>query len=147
MEENKKTIVRVRAIILHQCKLLLVRHPHDTSFAALPGGHLEWGEDVKECLHRELVEELGVEPKIGRLLFMNSFSQSDGKHYLEFFLEVKNGEDYLHTDNLFKSHASEIAEILWVSPADHSVNIMPKGLAEHFRTGRIISDEVRYIKD
>lgn len=147
MEGDKKIIIRVRAIILHQCKLLVVRHPHDTSFAALPGGHLEWGEDVKECLSRELVEELGVEPKIGRLLYLNTFTQTDNKQYVEFFFEVKNGGDYLNVENLPRSHAHEIAEIIWANPADHNINILPKSLAEDFRTGRIISNEVRYLKN
>jgi len=25
----------------------VVEHPHDKTFVALPGGHLEWGEDLK----------------------------------------------------------------------------------------------------
>jgi ADP-ribose pyrophosphatase YjhB (NUDIX family) len=146
MEKEKKTLIKVRAIILHDKKLLAVKHPHDTSFAALPGGHLEWDEDLKECLSREIVEELGVKPEIGRLLYVNKYTQEDGKHYIEFFFEVKNGADYLNTEKLARSHAFEIAEIVWVSPTDN-IRIMPKSLGEDFKAGKIVSDEVRYIKD
>jgi len=76
MGEEKKFIIKVRAIILHEGKMLVVRHPHDTSFAALPGGKLEWGEDIRECLVREIIEELGVKPEVGRLLYVNNFTQS-----------------------------------------------------------------------
>jgi len=143
---DKKIVVKVRAVILHEGKLLAVRHPHDTSFVALPGGHLEWGEDIKECLSREIMEELGVVPEVGRLLYINNFTQTDGKQYIEFFFEVKNGKDYLNTEKLARSHAHEIAEIVWASPTD-SIKILPKNLEEDFKSGKIISDEVRLIKD
>ena len=146
MENEKKIIIKVRGIILHEGKLLAVRHPHDTSFAALPGGHLEWGEDIKECLSREIVEELGVKPEIGRLLYINNFIQTDGKQYVEFFFEIKNGKDYLNTEKLARSHAHEIAEMVWVSPND-DIRIMPKNFGEDFKVGKMISNEVRYIKD
>ena len=146
MEDTKKIIVKVRAVILYEEKLLAVRHPHDISFVALPGGHLEWGEDIQECLSREIIEELGVEPEIGRLLYVNNFSQTDGKQYIEFFFEVKNGIDYLDTRKLFRSHAHEIAEIVWVNPTD-SIKIFPKSFGEDFKVGKLVSNEIRYIKD
>ncbi|MCF7833657.1 MAG: NUDIX domain-containing protein [Candidatus Pacebacteria bacterium] len=142
---DKKLIIKVRAIILHEGKLLAVRHPHDTSFAALPSGKLEWGEDVKECLTREIIEELGVRPEIGKLLYINNYTQSDGKQYIEFFFEVKSGTDYLNLSKLHRSHAHEIAEIVWVNPTD-DMRIFPTELGEDFKAGKVISDEVRYIK-
>ena len=146
MKDEKKIIIKVRSIILHGGKLLAVRHPHDTSFAALPGGHLEWGEDIKECLSREMVEELGVKPEIGKLLYLNNFTQTDGKQYIEFFFEIKNGMDYLNTEKLARSHAHEIAEIVWVSPTD-DIRILPKSFGDDFKNGDILSDQVRYIHD
>lgn len=146
MEKEKKIVIHSRAIILNDGKLLVVRHPHDISFAALPGGHLEWGEDAKECLFREIIEELGVKPDIGRLLYVNNYTQKDNKHHIEFFFEVKNGVDYLDIEKLSRSHAHEIAEIVWVKPTD-GIRILPKGLADDLMAGKIISDEVRFIKD
>ncbi len=144
--EDKQIIIKVRAIILHEGKLLVVRHPHDTSFAALPGGHLEWGEDIKECLSREIIEELGVKPDIGRLFYISTFTQTDNKQYLEFFFEIKNGVDYWDTEKLPRSHSHEITEIVWINPVD-DIRILPKTLAEDFREDKVVSDEVRYIKD
>ncbi|MDE2030902.1 MAG: NUDIX domain-containing protein [Patescibacteria group bacterium] len=141
---EKKIIVRARAIILNNNKLLVVKHSHDSSFAALPGGHLEWGEDIKECLSREIVEELGINPEIGRLLYVNNFTEKDTEQSVEFFFEVTNGYAYKDFENHTRTHAYELADILWIEPND-LVNILPKEFEEDFKLGKIISDQVRYI--
>lgn len=146
MTNNKNIVVRCRAIILHEGKLLVVSHSHDSSFAALPGGHLEWGEDVKKCMRREVVEELGVEPVIGGLLYINSFVGKDEIHSIEFFFEVKNGADYLDCEKLERSHAAEISKIIWAGPND-GINILPKAVNDDFKLGKLISDVVRFIGD
>jgi ADP-ribose pyrophosphatase YjhB (NUDIX family) len=142
--EHKEFIVRCRGIILHENKLLVVRHPGNTSYAALPGGHLEWGEDVRGCISRELVEELGVKPVIGRLLYINNFSDGDGAPSVEFLFEIANSADYVGCEKLPRSHAFELAEILWASPVD-DIKILPMMVGEDLKTGTILSDEVRYI--
>ena len=144
MNAEKKFVIRCRGIILHENKLLLVRHPHDTSFAALPGGHLEWGEDVKACMQREIVEELGVEPKIGRLLYVNTFEDKDNTQSVEFFFEITNGSDYVDCESRARSHAHELAELKWTSP-DEDVRILPKQLEDDFKKGNLISDQVRFL--
>lgn len=145
MSTDQRFVIRCRAVILHEDKLLVVRHKADASFTALPGGHLELGEGIEECLSREIVEELGVEPRIGRLLYVNTFVDSNNKQPVEFFFEVLNGADYLNSERLERSHAHELAEILWVSPSD-DVHILPQRFAEDFKKGSIVTDEVRYIK-
>lgn len=145
MMEDKKIVIRCRGIILCQGKLLLVRHPKDTSFAALPGGHLEWGEDVQECLTREIVEELGIEPDIGRLLYINTFVDKRNVQSVEFLFEIKNGSQYINIENLNRTHAHELAEIIWASPAD-TIRILPKKIEEDFRVGKILANEPRYSK-
>ncbi|MDO8493706.1 MAG: NUDIX domain-containing protein [bacterium] len=144
MNENKKFVIRCRAIIIHDGKLLVVKHPHNTSFAALPGGHLEWGEDVIECMSREIEEELGVKPEIGRLLYINTFADGENSQPMEFFFEVKNGKDYVDSEKLVRSHAHEIAEIIWASPTDN-IKILPQQLGQDFKESRVLSDTVRYI--
>jgi ADP-ribose pyrophosphatase YjhB (NUDIX family) len=145
MEKDKKFVIRCRAIILHEGKLLLVRHPHDTSFAALPGGHLEWGEDVKKCLTREIIEELGIKPELGRLLYVHTYADGETTQSVEFFFEVTNGNKYVGRENVKRSHAYEIAEIVWASPTD-DIRILPKSLAEDFKAGKILLDQIKYIK-
>jgi ADP-ribose pyrophosphatase YjhB (NUDIX family) len=144
MKENK-FFIKCRAMIFHQGKLLLVKHPHDISFAAFPGGHLEWGEDVKGCLSREIIEELGIKPQIGELLYINSYIQ-DSNQYIEFFFNVLNGDEYFEKKEVIRSHAHEIAEMIWVDKND-DIRILPKGIGEDFKNGTISFNTLKYIKD
>lgn len=144
--DNKNILVKVRGIILHESKLLIVKHLN-SGFIALPGGHLEYGEDVIACLKRELVEELGVEPEIGRLLYINTFIENeDNTQYVELFFEVKNGEKYLNVEELERTHAHELAEILWVSP-NNDLEILPKKFNEDFKNDKIFEGEVKFINE
>lgn len=144
MEKDKKFVVRTRGIIIHEGKLLGVKHPHDTSFCALPGGHLEYGEDIKECLRREIIEELGVNPEIGRLLYINNFMDGDIIQSIEFFFEITNSQDYLDIEHLKKTHAYEIAEVCWIKSSDN-IPLRPNKLWEDFKKGDVVSDQVRFI--
>lgn len=61
----KKTQVVVIGLVRHNGKYLLTKRKEFKSkyhgLWQLPGGGLEFGEKVEECLHRELREELGIE--------------------------------------------------------------------------------------
>jgi len=51
------------AVIIEEGRLLLAQRPNGDSLAGLwelPGGKVEPGESVQECLERELLEELGM---------------------------------------------------------------------------------------
>ena len=88
--ETKKFTVRIRAVIVHEDKLLVMKMGTN-EYYALPGGKMEIGETILECLEREITEELGIPPKIGRLLFTNSFVEKNGDQSVEFIFEVTNG--------------------------------------------------------
>lgn len=144
MEDNKNFVIRCRGVIVHEGKLLVVTHAHDTSFCALPGGHLEWGEGVHECLRREIVEELGIEPMLGRLLFVNTFMDGENSQPFEFFIEITNGKDFFEAKSLIGTHAHELARIAWISKED-TATLLPKKFHEQFQKGALFSDEVRFL--
>jgi len=143
--EDKKILIKVRGIILHDGKLFIVKHLV-TGFIALPGGHLEYGEDIVTCLKRELIEELGVMPEVGRLLYINNYMNNRKDQYIEFFFEIKNGADYLHIDKLERTHADELADMLWVLPND-DIEILPKQLKDDFKNNKIFDGEVKFINE
>lgn len=68
--ENPLTRV-VAAVIAREGKVLIARRKKETGSGGLwefPGGHLEKGETPEKGLEREIVEELGVRIKVGKLL-------------------------------------------------------------------------------
>lgn len=137
--------VRCRGVILHNEKMLVVRGSHGRPYYALPGGHLDLGEDPKECIARELLEELGVEARVGRLLVVYSFVNDEGVQSIEFFFEVQNGEDFLAHEEKIKTHAHEIAEVRWIT-RDEELILKPEEFHLLFKKGELISDQVRFLK-
>jgi len=141
--ETKKFVVRVRAVIVNDGKLLVMRM-HTNKFYALPGGKLEIGETIHGCLKREIIEELGVEPQIGRFLFVNNFNEKNGDQSIDFIFEVKNGVDYLDEKNLNGTHSFEYNDICWVGKNDSKI-ILPKQIQDYLNDGTILSDAVRFL--
>lgn len=61
---------RVGAVVIRDGHILLMKI--DTGdFWFVPGGRIETGESARRALERELIEELGVAGRVGRLLWTN----------------------------------------------------------------------------
>ena len=73
----KKFNIRVYGLIINEDNEILVSDECRFSelFTKFPGGGLQWGEGTKECLIRELKEELEMESKIGELFYVTDFFQ------------------------------------------------------------------------
>ncbi|ETO92836.1 ADP-ribose pyrophosphatase [Legionella oakridgensis RV-2-2007] len=54
-----KRTVGVRALLIHQDKILLVKHTYQTGWYTIGGG-VDPGETPREAMERELMEEVGV---------------------------------------------------------------------------------------
>ena len=68
--------IRVYGIAIQESKLLIsTEMGGDHAFTKFPGGGLEPGEGLADCLIREWKEELNVDIGIGDLFFVNEFYQ------------------------------------------------------------------------
>ena len=112
--------IRVRAIVVKDNgKLFCVRlkayegsKEHD--YWCLPGGAVDEREGLEVALRREMLEETGVAPQIGELLYIQHFV-FEGQEQLEFFFHVTNTNNYKNIDIAKASHAEiEIAEFGFV---------------------------------
>lgn len=120
-ESPQNRRVNVRAIIIQNGKLLCQKlknsHTlHDAEYWCTPGGGIDFGESLQEGLTREIIEETGVTPVIGNLLFIQQFMDGE-REQLEFFFHVTNASDYEILDLASTSHGDiEVAECAFVDP-------------------------------
>ncbi len=99
---------RAAAVLLHEGRVLLQGEPQATIWT-LPGGGIELLEPSEQALKRELQEELQIDIRIERLLWVieHFFVSDDGKaiHSLEFYYLVSPlGAPHLyHLEHIFPS--------------------------------------------
>lgn len=127
--------INIRGIVVKNGKILAQQlNPGSDNVSrddwmCTPGGGLEAMEPFEEGLTREMIEETGITPVIGRLLFIQQFVREDGVEQLEFFYLIENSNDYELIDLSKTSHGTE--EIKWVGFVDaKSANVLPKFLQE-----------------
>jgi len=97
--------IKVRWVIQQKNTIFLVRDPYK-HFYYLPGGTLEDDENFKECLDREIREELWVKPLIWSLLSIQEFPTNNGL-YLDIWFETRNWEDFQKIKKDTTSHGFE----------------------------------------
>jgi ADP-ribose pyrophosphatase YjhB (NUDIX family) len=105
-------------VLICDGRVLLVRRGQPPLLGewSIPGGMLETGETIVEGVRRELLEETGVEVRVGELIevFERISLDAEGKaqfHYvvLDYFCEALRGE---------ACAASDAAETAWVAEAE-----------------------------
>jgi len=133
MNANRR--VAIRGIIYQDGKILASKQKDDNGDEAINwatfGGGLDPEESLIDGLYREMIEETGIAPKIGKLLFIQQFSDSQDstKENLEFFFLIENAKDYELIDLASTTHgATEIARSEFINPK--TSHILPLFLSE-----------------
>ena len=69
--------IRVYGILINEKKQILVADEYIRGgyYTKFPGGGLEFGEGTRDCLKRELKEELGIESEIGEHIYTTDYYQ------------------------------------------------------------------------
>jgi 8-oxo-dGTP pyrophosphatase MutT (NUDIX family) len=125
--------ISVRAICVKDGKLFCVKNTayitgKPSEFWCVPGGGVDDNEDLVTALKREIKEELGIEAKVGNLLYIQEyFDKRTQKIYLEFFYHVTNTDDFTDIDLTKTTHGvEEIAEFGFIDASKEFV--LPKFL-------------------
>ena len=96
---RNKLRVRVMGVHFENEEMLLVKHRGIGEEGILyipPGGGVEFGESMTEALEREFIEETGLSPTIGPMLFVHEFI-SEHLHAVEVFFRIEKVEGTLST--------------------------------------------------
>ena len=95
LEERPK--VGVGVILAKGNKVLLLKRKsaHGEGTWGFPGGHLEFNEEIEDCVQREVYEETGI--KVSNIRFAsltNDIFKKENKHYITVFMlcDWKSGE-------------------------------------------------------
>lgn len=120
----------VRGIIYKNGKLFGQKlHGSDGDWWCTPGGGVDPIESLHDALTREMIEETGVKPVIGRLVLVQQFATSGQTSHgedeqLEFFFLIENVDDYETIKLEDTSHGVlEVAEFGFVDPQEK--NMLP----------------------
>ena len=124
--------INVRAIIIHENKLLLVKHTpyagEANDYYNTIGGGLDDNEDLVKGLEREVLEETGVTATVGRLLFVQQYTDARGDT-IEFFFHITNDTAFQTIDLTKTTHGEkEIQEIGFFDPK--TITVLPAFLKE-----------------
>jgi len=97
-EPGKEFLVRACGVLIHDGAVLtqLASSP-DGPAAALPGGHLEFGETLASCLSREFLEESGLNVEAEKLVYVHeNFYSLRGvtTHELGFYFAVDLSSEF-----------------------------------------------------
>ena len=125
----------VRAVIIRNGELFVVRNKdkqgNPQKWLNLVGGKVEDGEGIVDAMIREVIEETGITPIIGNLLFIQQFGRSgnEPKEFVEFFFDIKNVEDFAEINLASTTHGlEELSEAKFVNPKNNA-EILPKFLS------------------
>ncbi len=122
--------IGVSTLIIRAGEALLVQRAKRQGFGlwSLPGGHVEWGEPLREAARREVQEETGVDCTIVRLLDTIDIinREADGRVAAHYVVSVFLGR---WTAGEPKA-ASDAQNAMWVSPAKIATLPMTPGTAD-----------------
>ena len=139
--------ITVRGIAFDDGKLLAVKHKTNKGIEAeywsIPGGGLDLGESLHDGLIREMIEETGITPKVGKLLFIQQYTENQ-REFLELFFEISNPREYRNINLDATTHgAIELTHCAYITPSQE--NLLPKFLRTIDIGAYINEDQAPYI--
>ena len=129
--------IRVRAVIIRDDELVaLERHKDDSHFWCFPGGGVEEGENEKEALIRECLEEINIQVKVGEKIWEQDFHGDIIKFYLCQIISGEvgkgNGPEYENNDT------GDIHEPVWLPMIDlRKYDLKPNDLRDKLIRNRM----------
>jgi ADP-ribose pyrophosphatase YjhB (NUDIX family) len=127
---DKRPAIGVSTLVVRDGQALLVKRAKAAGFGlwSLPGGHVEWGEPLRDAARREVAEETGVTCEILRLLDTIDVMhrEPDGRISVHYAVSVFLGRWVSGSP----AAASDASDAMWVRAADLASLPMTPGTAD-----------------
>lgn len=122
LEDIDEVVTRTKGLIINSNNEITLGYSHKTY--QFPGGHLEEGETLEECLLREIEEETGIEIKDAKLKPFEKITYYN-KNYHKSGKNRKNDIYYyiINTDANFDMNNSKLDE--WEKDGNFTVKTCP----------------------
>lgn len=123
-----KQNIRVRLLVFKKNKVLLM-HDSSLGFYFYPGGHIEFGETIKQAAEREAREECNDEFIFKKIIYIRDyFDSAKDEHALELFLlgKLRNNR----VDNSKDPSGRETQRLEWFDIDNLPKNLYPKSLSK-----------------
>lgn len=124
MTPSTPVVVVTAAVIERDGAFLVARRPEGAHLAGLwefPGGKCGPGETLRDCLAREIREELGCESSIGEEIYTTSHDYPERTVQLHFFNCRLQGEPAANIGQELRWVARAALAALPFPPADHQL--------------------------
>jgi ADP-ribose pyrophosphatase YjhB (NUDIX family) len=144
-KENKCFHILVRGIILDNDCLLVVK-AKNASNTFLPGGHLNYNEDLVRALEREIMEEMGINCETGKYIgcVETQWAENDVINQEINHIFMING---INKNMEIKSKESHL-EIYWIKINDmEKENLLPYSMRKIVKNIYNKNYEVNYISE
>ena len=120
--EIDEVVVRTKALLINDKDEITLGYSHKTY--QFPGGHLEYGESLDECLKREIKEETGIElegVKLNPFVKISYYT----KNYRDSGKSRKNEIYYfiIKTNKVFDMNKANLDE--WEQVGNYIVKVIP----------------------
>jgi 8-oxo-dGTP diphosphatase len=132
---EREIIIALKGIVVYKGKVLIIkRSDYDEAFAGIweiPGGRLQFDEELESALIREVKEEAGIEITIEKLYYAYTFMTSPTRQFVILTYLCKTEQDNVTLSN-------EHTEYLWASKAELKQNLWPTILS-YFEKNNVFS--------
>jgi ADP-ribose pyrophosphatase YjhB (NUDIX family) len=117
-----KHVIEVRCLIIHDGRVLLIRHSYGPEGWSLPGGGARRNESPVAAISREVKEEVGISlPSVDQIEVNRVQPTPIPVKSLCFVAEVDSAD--------FKLNGAEVAEARWFGLCDLPPNLFPEASA------------------
>ncbi|WP_118195744.1 NUDIX domain-containing protein [Albibacterium indicum] len=136
--------IRVYGILINGDGQILISDEiyHDQQFSKFPGGGLEFGESVIDCLKREFIEEFNLQLDSAKLMYITEEvipSAFDKSQVIGIYYQVFTNKqlDFPIKSKVFDFEEGEIQALRWVPLGEFTTDMLT------FEMDRIAWEKIR----